>query len=129
MAHTWQNYPWSVYSIYLSQLVSAAAVWDALLVCTLRRTSFYLASDHQSLLLALMVGWILFSKMVKIAMHFVRHPSDIVWLPAYLAFAYFHSFIKVYCLFTFCDHNWSGRNLADLDSVMEKEKLKLKLVS
>lgn len=117
-----------MYAIYISQLVSFAIVWDPLLVCTLRRTSFYLDSDHQSLLLALMVAWILISKIVKIAAHFVRHPSDIVWLPAYFAFAYFHSFIKVYCLFTFFDHNWSGRNLANLDSVMDREKLKLKLV-
>lgn len=114
-----------MYAIYVSQLVSFAAVWDPLLVYTLRRTSFYLTSDRQPLLVALMVAWILGSKMVKIAPHFINHPSDIVWLPGYLAFAYFHSFIKIYCLFTFFDHTWNGRDLADLGSVMDKEKAKL----
>lgn len=128
MLHTWRRYPWSVYAIYISQLVSFAAIWDPLLLYTLMRTSFYLNSDHQSLLWGLMVAWILFSKMVKIAPHFVNHPSDIVWLPGYLAFAYFHSFIKLYCLFTFFDHSWNGRNLDGLDSVMDREKAKLKLV-
>ncbi|KAG6362758.1 hypothetical protein INS49_007852 [Diaporthe citri] len=123
--HTWRRYPWSVYAIYISQLVSFAAVWDPLLVYTLMRTSLYLESDHQSLLVALMVAWVLASKMVKIAAHFIDHPSDIVWVPGYIAFAYWHSFIKLYCLLTFFDHSWNGRNLSDLDSVMDREKAKL----
>lgn len=123
----WRRHPWSVYAIYVSQLFSFAAVWDPLLVWALRRTSLYLSSDHRPLLVTLMVAWILASKMVKIFPHFVNHPSDIVWLPGYYAFAYFHSFIKVYCLFTFYDHTWTGRNLADLDSVMDKEIAKLKM--
>lgn len=125
MAHTWRRHPWSVYAIYISSLVSAASAWDPLLVYTLTRTSFYLGSDRKAALVALMAAWILGTKMVKILPHFVDHPSDVVWLPGYLAFAYWHSFIKVYCLFTFYDHSWSGRNLADLDSVMDKEKAKL----
>lgn len=125
MAHTWRRYPWSVYSIYISQMVSFAAIWDPLLVWALRRTSFYLESDHQSLLIALMVVWILASKMVKIAAHFIDHPSDIVWLPGYIAFAYWHSFIKLYCLLTFYDHSWNGRNFNDLDAMMERERAKL----
>ncbi|KAI7785577.1 capsule polysaccharide synthase [Diaporthe eres] len=110
---------------FFGKIVSFAAVWDPLLVYTLRRTSFYLESDHRSLLVVLMVGWILASKMVKITAHFIDHPSDVVWLPGYIAFAHWHSFIKLYCLFTFYDHTWSGRNLADLDSVMDREKAKL----
>lgn len=91
------------------------------------RTNFYLESDYPSLLVALMVGWILGSKMVKIAPHFVNHPSDLVWLPGYLAFAYWHSFVKLYCGVTFWNHGWNGRNLGltEIASVhnLDKEKL------
>lgn len=127
MPHTWRHYPWSVYAIYISSLVSFAAIWDPLLVYTLTRTSFYLGGgpDRQGVLVGLMVSWILGTKMVKIVPHFINHPSDLVWLPGYLAFAYWHSLIKLYCLLTFCDHTWNGRNLADLDSVMDQEKAKL----
>lgn len=114
-----------MYAIYVSQLVSFAAVWDPLLVWSMTRTSLYLGSGHKNVLVGVMVAWILASKMVKIAAHFVNHPSDIVWLPGYIAFAYWHSFIKLYCLFTFFDHAWNGRNLDDLDSVMDREKAKL----
>lgn len=59
-----------------------------------------------------MLVWIFLSKMVKIAPHFYDHPLDILWIPAYLVFAYYHSFIKFYCGMTFYNHSWGGRNLA-----------------
>lgn len=58
-----------------------------------------------------MIGWILLSKMIKIAPHFYDHPSDLLWLPTYFAFAYWHSFVKLYCALTFWEHSWNGRNL------------------
>ncbi|KUI66528.1 Hyaluronan synthase 1 [Cytospora mali] len=130
--HTWRHFPWSVYAIYISSLFNFAIVWDPLLVWSLTRTSFYLGAAGrdgwlQALMLVLMVMWILGSKMVKIAPHFWDHPSDLVWLPGYLAFAYWHSLVKFYCGLTFWDHAWNGRNLALTEMVsvknMEKEQL------
>lgn len=97
---------------------------------TLTRTSFYAASSHQSLLIKLMAGWILCSKMIKIAPHFFDHPSDLAWLPTYIAFAYWHSFVKLYCGLTFWDHSWNGRNLklTQVASVQDLEKEELKSI-
>lgn len=85
---------------------------------------------HQGLLLKLMLGWILLSKMIKIAPHFCDHPSDLRWLPAYVAFAYWHSFIKIYCCFTFWNHSWSGRNLklTEIASVQDLQKDELQSI-
>ncbi|ROV90924.1 hypothetical protein VMCG_09965 [Cytospora schulzeri] len=129
--HTWRHFPWSVYAIYISSLVNFAIIWDPLLVWSLTRTSIYHETDHQTLLLTLMVLWILGSKMVKIAPHFWDHPSDLVWLPGYLAFAYWHSFIKFYCGLTFWDHAWNGRNLAmtEMASVKNMTKENLQAVT
>ncbi|ROW06370.1 hypothetical protein VPNG_07527 [Cytospora leucostoma] len=131
--HTWRHFPWSVYAIYISSLFSFAVVWDPLLVWSLARTTLYLESDRrrQALLLTLMVMWILGSKIIKIAPHFWDHPSDLVWLPGYLAFAYWHSLVKLYCGLTFWDHSWNGRNLAltEMASVKSLEKEKLQQVA
>lgn len=77
-------------------------------------TTFYIDSSHPGLLMTTMLTWIFVSKMVKIAPHFYDHPSDLLWLPAYLAYAYWHSFVKLYCALTFWDHSWGGRDLSKL---------------
>lgn len=66
-----------------------------------------------------MVLWIFSTKLVKIAAHFLDHPSDLRWLPAYFAFVYWHSFVKLWCAITFWDHTWNGRDLkvVQVDSV------------
>lgn len=64
--------------------------------------------------MSVMLIWIFVSKMVKIAPHFYDHPSDLRWLPAYLAYAYWHSFVKLYCSLTFWNHSWGGRDLNTL---------------
>lgn len=100
-------------------MINFAAFWDPLLLYTLMRTSFYAAasSDTKSLLIKLMFGWILASKLVKIVPHFVDHPMDIFWLPTYYAWAYWHSFVKLWCALTFFDHGWTGRNLAQFEKI------------
>ena len=42
----------------------------------------------------------LFSKTVKLWGHFFRYPADIVFLPIYIGFGYFHGLIKLYGLMT-----------------------------
>lgn len=32
MLHTWRHFPWSVYAIYISQMINFAVFWDPLLV-------------------------------------------------------------------------------------------------
>lgn len=41
-----------------------------------------------------------FSKTVKLWGHFLRYPMDIVFIPVYVSFGYFHGLIKLYGLFT-----------------------------
>ncbi|PSR94011.1 nucleotide-diphospho-sugar transferase [Coniella lustricola] len=120
--HTWVHFPWSVYAVYFSGMINFALFWDPLLVWTLMRTTLYttaLSSDSDGLsksqLITFMIVWILASKLVKIAPHFVEHPFDIFWLPAYYGWAYWHSFVKLWCALTFFDHGWTGRNLAQVE--------------
>jgi hypothetical protein len=41
-----------------------------------------------------------FSKTVKLWGHFFRYPADVVFIPVYIAFGYFHGGIKFWGLLT-----------------------------
>ncbi|KIY03874.1 uncharacterized protein Z520_00565 [Fonsecaea multimorphosa CBS 102226] len=99
--------PWAVYSLQLSLMVNFALFYDAALVWTLIQAPYL----YTPTTLKTLVAWILLSKLPKLAPYFLRHPADLLYLPAYYVFAYFHSLIKLWALLTFWDTQWSGRNL------------------
>ncbi|EXJ55818.1 hypothetical protein A1O7_08748 [Cladophialophora yegresii CBS 114405] len=110
-------HPWSVYALMISQMVNFALFYDGAMVWTLTRTDFC----SQSVLKALCV-WILISKLPKLLPYFWRHPRDLIYLPTYYIFAYFHSLIKLWALLTFWDVQWSGRDLASINQTVTGEK-------
>lgn len=105
----WRAQPWCVYAVYLTSFVNFALFYDAALVYTLSRSMFAKADSSVFWMLG---TWILASKMVKLTPYFLRNPKDLVYLPGYLVFAYYHSLIKLYAGLTFWVTTWSGRDLA-----------------
>lgn len=103
----WYQQPWCVYAVYWTSFVNFALFYDPLLAYTLLKSQF----GTQTNLICLGV-WIFCTKMVKLTPYFLREPQDLLMLPGYIAFAYFHSLIKLYAWLTFCETNWGGRNLA-----------------
>lgn len=58
-----------------------------------------------------MVGfaaWIFLTKTVKLWGHFWRYPRDLKFLPASIAFGYFHGAIKIFTLLTIHWTTWEG---------------------
>ena len=102
--------PWSVYALQISQMINFALFYDASLVFTLTRTGFFSATAMRAL-----CTWILVSKLPKLLPYFWRHPADLIYLPCYYVFAYYHSLIKLWALLTWFDIQWSGRNLASIN--------------
>ncbi|KAI1615097.1 nucleotide-diphospho-sugar transferase, partial [Exophiala viscosa] len=100
----WRSQPWCVYAVYLTSFVNFALFYDAALVYTLMRSEFSSPTALKALGM-----WTFASKMVKITPYFMRHPKDLVYLPGYFAFAYFHSLIKLYAGLTFWVTAWGGR--------------------
>lgn len=100
----WRTQPWGVYAIYLTSFVNFALFYDFALFWTLNRTSF--AGSQAMRYLGL---WIFCSKIVKLLPHFLRNPRDLIWLPGYICFGYYHSLIKLYALFTFYVVAWGSR--------------------
>jgi cellulose synthase/poly-beta-1,6-N-acetylglucosamine synthase-like glycosyltransferase len=102
----WRRQPWCVYAVYLTSFVNFALLYDPALVYTFSKTTW----RHQIGFTPLCT-WILLTKLVKLTPYFLRYPRDLMFLPAYYAFAYFHSFIKLYAFLTFWNTTWEGRNL------------------
>lgn len=107
----WAFQPYCAYAVHLTSLTNFAAITDPLLFFLFSRSSVY---NLPHSLLAL-VGWVLFTKMVKVADYFRRTPQNLFLFPVYLAFGYFHSIIKFWALLTFWDCTWSGRQLDEVN--------------
>jgi hypothetical protein len=105
----WKSQPWCVYAVYITSFFNFALFYDAALLCTLHfGTNFGQAASVKISLAALIFS----TKMVKLVPHFARCPADVVYIPGYVAFAYYHSLIKLYAGLTFYVTAWGGRNLA-----------------
>ena len=106
--------PWCVYAVYLTSFTNFALFTDIALLYLVCTTSF---ADAYGVSFALkcMGAWIFASKLVKPYPHFRRNPVDLLFLPGYILFGYYHSLLKLYALFTFWNCAWSGRVVEDAD--------------
>ncbi|KAK0732388.1 hypothetical protein B0T21DRAFT_412567 [Apiosordaria backusii] len=102
----WAYQPYCVYAVYLTSFTNFALFTDAALL-----TLYSWTRQATDTGLALLGVWIIFVKFVKVFEYYKRHPRDFWTFIPYLFFAYFHSLLKLWALFTFYDHAWTGRNL------------------
>ncbi|OJJ36068.1 hypothetical protein ASPWEDRAFT_28654 [Aspergillus wentii DTO 134E9] len=112
----WTRQPWCVYAVYITSFVNFALFYDGALVYILLKSQL---GNPKSL--NYLAAWIFCTKMVKLTPYFLREPQDLVMLPGYFLFAYFHSFIKLYAGLTFGVTAWGGRNLADVNKDSETD--------
>lgn len=97
---------WSLYAIYIGQFQTPAFLIDGgLLTLLYNGMSTYDSYTRNAALIAL-VSWILFTKIVKIIPHFCEFPQDIKFIPAMIAFSYFHGLLNVYALITRDNKVW-----------------------
>lgn len=110
----WKTQPWSVYAIYFSSFVNFALFYDLALTITL-----WIGIDDLEITLdrninrvsalALLSTILFLSKMIKPFPHFWRNPCDLLWVPGYVLFGYYHTFIKLKALFTVNIVAWGTR--------------------
>ena len=98
--NVWASQPWSVYAIYITSFLNFALLIDPLLIYLCYGAGWSISH---------LLTWILLTKIIKSMPHFLRHPRDIVYFPAYLLFGYYHSLVKLYALFTVLDVSWGSR--------------------
>lgn len=116
--NVWLRQPFSVYSIYIASFFNFALFFDALLIYIFCQTPHVTAAadnDWKTPVTRLLV-WIMCSKMVKLITYFMREPRDLIFFPGYVLFAYYHSFLKLWAMFTFWDVSWGGRDLGAVEA-------------
>ncbi|KAF7188456.1 Type 2 glycosyltransferase [Pseudocercospora fuligena] len=115
--HYWHTQPWSTYAVLQTTLTAWNFVWDPLNIYLWWTISAGWSEDDRFALRVFLITWIYgFSKTVKLWGHFIRYPADVVFIPVYIAFGYFHTLIKIYGLLTLSETTWGSRDGADTDN-------------
>ena len=107
----WKSQPWCVYAVYLSSFVNFALFYDFALLYTTYLCFKDVSDIDTKTALKYMAGLLFFSKMVKPFPHFWRNPLDIIYIPGYILFGYFHSFVKLKALLTVWRISWGTRDV------------------
>ncbi|KAK3710434.1 Type 2 glycosyltransferase [Vermiconidia calcicola] len=114
--HYWRTQPWSTYSVLQTTITAWALPYDLLIFFSWYQASLSWPENFKTPLLIFLLCWtFLFSKTVKLWGHFFRYPVDVVFIPAYVGFGYFHGLIKLWGLFTLSETTWGSRDGADAD--------------
>ncbi|KLU82315.1 hypothetical protein MAPG_01388, partial [Magnaporthiopsis poae ATCC 64411] len=100
-AAVYKTQPLSVYAVWIARIFNFTLYHDAALVW-LAHASGVVSPWH-------MLALILATKMLKPLPHFLRHPEDLVYVPAMILFAWFHSFIKTWAVITILETGWGSR--------------------
>ncbi|KAF2169238.1 glycosyltransferase family 2 protein [Zasmidium cellare ATCC 36951] len=115
--HYWFTQPWSTYSVLQTTITAWALPYDLLIFFSWYQASYTWPENLRSALFVFLITWTyLFSKTVKLWGHFFRYPADVVFIPVYVFFGYFHGLIKLWGLFTLSETTWGSRDGADTDN-------------
>jgi len=114
--HYWWTQPWSTYSVLQTTITAWALPYDIFIFLAWLEASVSWSQQSRTALLVFMALWTFcFSKTVKLWGHYIRYPGDLVFIPVYIAFGYFHGLIKLWGLFTLSETTWGSRAGADTD--------------
>lgn len=118
----WHKQPWSTYAVHLTTLSPPAFIGDLTLWYFIHRATFFWTANDRFLAALLLLGWMIFSKFIKLITHFVRYPVDILLWPVSILFGWFHGAIKMYALITLSETTWGSREGADADDSQRMKK-------
>ncbi|KAF1825295.1 glycosyltransferase family 2 protein [Dissoconium aciculare CBS 342.82] len=122
--HYWWTQPWSTYSVLQTTITAWAFVYDVFVFSAWYQASTSWPHENRVQLWVFLFTWtFVFSKTVKLWGHFLRYPVDVVFIPVYISFGYFHGLIKLYGLFTLSETTWGSRAGADEDDRMRMIRL------
>lgn len=97
----YRSQPWSTYAVLQTTVTAWALPYDAFIFFSCYQASVAWDYDSRRALFIFLAFWTFgFSKTVKLWGHFIRYPVDIIYIPLYVAFGYYHGVIKLQGLFT-----------------------------
>ncbi|CAF2754699.1 unnamed protein product [Rotaria sp. Silwood2] len=72
------------------------------------------------------ICWILISRFIKFFPHWISRASHLIYLPFFILSQYILAILKIYCLFTLHNTEWSTRKSADAFIMYKQLKKKIK---
>nr|POF18484.1 hyaluronan synthase [Quercus suber] len=109
-----RKYAWGCYIIYFGQYQTPAFAFDGILVALLYQATRPCPS-HASTAFIILGCWLFFTKIMKMIPHFIRHPTDMRFIPLSILFSYLHGFVNMYAWFTLRTTAWGSQNLTKLE--------------
>jgi hypothetical protein len=97
-----RRHPWSTYAVFLTTITSWSLIYDLGLAWLWWLVTSEWEQQPRLVARTGMYLWIfILCRLIKYVEHFVRYPSDLVYVPLVPLFGYFHSVcIKLYAAFT-----------------------------
>jgi hypothetical protein len=97
-----RRHPWSTYAVFLTTITSWSLFYDLGLAYVWWLATSDMSQQPRLAARTLMYLWIfIVCRLIKYVEHFVRYPSDLVYVPLVPLFGYFHSVcIKAYAAVT-----------------------------
>lgn len=68
--------------------------------------------------------WLLISRVIRLAPHFVSRPRHLLYVPCFVVAQYVLAPLKLYCLFTLHDTEWGTRSMRGDELVLDDETIK-----
>jgi hypothetical protein len=119
----WWKWPIGVWTVYFPWMYNFALWWDGWAIFTFCQSGLYRDSPNGNARLVCLILAIWATKLIKTWRWFKEHPLDFFLyffpIPAYPAFCYYHSYIKLYTAASCWKNDWSGRNLKKAEDVAE----------
>jgi cellulose synthase/poly-beta-1,6-N-acetylglucosamine synthase-like glycosyltransferase len=109
-----RKYAWGTYVIYVSMLQNPSLLIDLGFAYLLTLIVGPCEPTTRCVCYTLLGLWLLLTKVVRLIPHMLRHPADLVWLPALIAFGYYHGLLNVYAMCTLTQTAWGGKDLTAL---------------
>ncbi|KAL5401666.1 hypothetical protein PMIN03_011306 [Paraphaeosphaeria minitans] len=114
-----------MYAVFQTTITQWAFLYDCTLValfyCAMKEAGYQaeeLYAEYErtrTLLWALFLGHMVFSKTIKLVPHLLRNPGDVRFVPVSILFGYLHNLIKLYGCITVTETTWGTREGADTD--------------
>jgi cellulose synthase/poly-beta-1,6-N-acetylglucosamine synthase-like glycosyltransferase len=64
--------------------------------------------------------WLVFSRVLRLAYYFWKHPLHVVYIPFFIMFQYLQAIIRIVALFTVYERGWGTRSIAFVGNTIQR---------
>jgi hypothetical protein len=72
------------------------------------------------------LAWLVFSRILRLAYYFVKHPWHVIFIPFFIVFQYLQAIVRIWALFTLYERGWGTRNITLKGNTIERDDIDTK---